>query len=210
MGNNVLRDLVLVLNKNWLAVRIETAMMSIKRCFRGQSVLVDENTAEVFFWDEWLKYFSVSREKDWPFDTPYVNAVRINIRIPRVCVLHQYNKIPKMNIRLSKKNLLIRDGFRCQYSNKRIKAHEATIDHVIPKSQGGKHEWSNVVISCEDINIMKGNKTPEQAGIKLMKQPKTPTWDPIYSTVITNKIHSCWKKFLKQDYNELINQDIEP
>lgn len=203
MGN-VLRDLVLVLNKNWLAVRIETAMMSLKRSFREQCMLVDENTSEVFTWDDWLKHFSASREKEWPFDTPYVNAVRINIRIPRVCVLHKYNKIPKMSIRLSKKNLLIRDKGCCQYSGKRIKEYEATIDHVIPKSQGGKHEWSNVVISCQDINIKKGDRTPEQAGLKLLKEPKAPSWDPIYSSVITNKIHECWKKFLRHDYSHLL------
>ena len=171
---NVLHNLVLVLNKSWMPVRIETAMMSIKRAFSDQARFVDEKTLRVYSWDEWIESFSYPRDEEWPLEALYIAATHINIRVPSVILLKRYNKVPRMNIRLTRKNLLIRDRFYCQYTGKRVRADEATIDHIIPRAQGGRHEWENVVISCKDANTRKANRTPEEAGMKLLTEPKKP------------------------------------
>lgn len=77
-------------------------------------------------------------------------------------------KVPPVN----RREVLRRDHYSCQYcgSSKRL-----TLDHVIPRSKGGKHTWDNVVIACESCNSRKGDRTPTQAGISLRTQPKAPT-----------------------------------
>lgn len=200
-----LNNLVLVLNKSWLSVRIETVMLSIKRIFCGNASIVDEDTFEVFDWDKWLEKFSRRRDEEWPFKYGYISSARLNIRLPSVIVLSHYNKVPRVTLRLTKRNLLIRDRFRCQYTGRKIRATDATVDHIVPKSQGGKHIWENVVISSREANIKKGNRTPEQAGMLLLKQPAKPSWDPFYTIIAHYKIPASWSKFLNQDISDMVD-----
>jgi 5-methylcytosine-specific restriction endonuclease McrA len=198
-----LRELVMVLNRSWIPVRVETVKMSLSRIFAGAAYFIDEDDYRVYDWEKWLASFSVSRYEEWPFSYGYVSAARINIRSPSVILLRDYNKIPRREIQLTKKNVLIRDRYRCQYTGKRISSKDATVDHIIPKSKGGKNSWTNVVACTKDVNVMKGDRTPEQAGIKLLQVPRKPVWDPVYSVVSTQRVRPGWKKFLPY-YNDKI------
>ena len=86
-------------------------------------------------------------------------------------------RVKELNTRaaLSKKNLCIRDRGMCQYCSVNISLQHGTVDHVIPKSKGGSHNWENVVWSCARCNQMKGNKLPREFHLKLSKPPKIPT-----------------------------------
>ena len=95
-----------------------------------------------------------------------------NFHIPAVIRLRQYIKIPYKEIPLTRKNLMYRDHYSCQYC--RIKSHSLTIDHVIPRSKGGTDAWDNVVACCQQCNVKKGNRTPKEADIELVKHPRTP------------------------------------
>lgn len=93
------------------------------------------------------------------------------INLPLVVRLLYYVKIPYKEISFTRKNVLHRDGYRCQYCG--IKP-ALTIDHVLPRSRGGKDEWLNVVAACQKCNIKKGNKTPEEAHMPLARIPTKP------------------------------------
>lgn len=97
----------------------------------------------------------------------------------------------------------------CQYTGQRLTSRNATMDHIVPRSRGGKTEWSNVVICSFEANIKKGNKTLAEAGLKLLKKPTAPKWHPLYSYVIQNR-PACWDKFIDTDkWNEIGYWDVE-
>ena len=82
--------------------------------------------------------------------------------------------IPPMGMRLTKRNLWKRDDGRCQYCNVGLSMENATLDHVFPKSRGGKHDWENLVLACGPCNLKKGSKTPGEAKMPLSKNPTKP------------------------------------
>jgi 5-methylcytosine-specific restriction endonuclease McrA len=126
-------------------------------------------------------------------DGRVIRSVRSQMPFPSVIRLSHYRRIPYRNIILSRKNILRRDGFRCQYCG----AHSAqlTVDHVIPKSRGGSDSWENLVTACVRCNNSKDDRTPEAAGMNLHARPRRPSH-------VTFIIHSAgtveenWKPFL--------------
>ena len=86
--------------------------------------------------------------------------------------LRQYVRVPYVEIALTRKNLLNRDDHTCQYCNK--SGENMTLDHVIPRSRGGKDTWENIVVACVRCNVRKGNRTPKEADMVLLKQPSRP------------------------------------
>jgi len=101
-----------------------------------------------------------------------IHSTRLAMRIPSVIRLLEYRRIPHQARALSRKNILLRDRNTCQYCGQALAAAELTLDHVVPRSQGGKSAWENLVACCHPCNNRKGDQTPEQAGIKLQRPPK--------------------------------------
>jgi 5-methylcytosine-specific restriction endonuclease McrA len=94
------------------------------------------------------------------------------VHAPSVIRLLEYHRIPYQSRVLSRKNILIRDRHTCQYCGTTLTTSELTLDHVIPRSQGGKSTWENLVACCYPCNNSKGDRTPEQAQLKLLRQPR--------------------------------------
>ena len=92
--------------------------------------------------------------------------------LPSVIRLRYYVKVPYKDIPLTRRNILDRDRCTCQYCGH--KGDSLTLDHVIPRSRGGKDSWDNLVAACVSCNISKGNKTPKEASMPLKKQPRKP------------------------------------
>ncbi|MBI4460090.1 MAG: HNH endonuclease [Acidobacteria bacterium] len=101
-----------------------------------------------------------------------VRSTSLVMRIPSVIRLLEYRRIPHQARALSRKNILIRDHHTCQFCGSVVVASELTLDHVIPRSQGGKSSWENLVACCYACNNRKGDRTPEQAGMKLLRHPR--------------------------------------
>lgn len=95
-----------------------------------------------------------------------------NFKIPTVIRLRKYIKVPYKQIPLTRKNLMHRDHFTCQYCS--TKTSSLTIDHILPTSRGGTDSWDNVVACCQDCNVRKGNKTPKEANMPLSRPPRIP------------------------------------
>ena len=192
----------LVLNKSWVPFTIETAKEAIIKLMSREAHVIDTNYIK-YGWEEWV-------EKSMNEDTgPFIRSPRIRVKVPDVILLATYNKIPRINVKLTRRNLFIRDKCHCQYSGERLSLSEATIDHVIPRSKGGKNTWENLVICSLDVNVKKGNRTPQEAGLRLIKVPKKPVWNLMFAKYV-KKIPRSWEKFIHTDqWNEIGYWDVE-
>ena len=103
-----------------------------------------------------------------------VRSPRVSLPLPSIVRLVRYIHIPRKRVELTRKNILKRDKFRCQYCGRTQNA--LTIDHIIPKTKGGADSWGNLVCACVKCNNKKGNRTPEQANMRLLHQPKKPSY----------------------------------
>jgi 5-methylcytosine-specific restriction endonuclease McrA len=97
---------------------------------------------------------------------------RLRVPLPSVIRLLEYRRIPHQSRALTRKNILLRDRYTCQYCLQTLPAGELTLDHVIPRSRGGASTWENLVACCIPCNNRKGNRTPEEAGMKLHRTPR--------------------------------------
>ncbi|GJQ64121.1 MAG: HNH endonuclease [Melioribacteraceae bacterium] len=116
-----------------------------------------------------------------------------NYPYPSIIRLKNYVRIPYKNIILSRKNVIKRDGYRCGYCGKRNA--ELTIDHILPKSRGGKDTWDNLVTCCIKCNNKKGNQTPNEAEMPLLVKPYTPDHIMLIKTEL-GKLDEQWRPFL--------------
>jgi len=102
----------------------------------------------------------------------FLHSARLALRIPSVIRLTEFRRIPYQTRAHSRKNILLRDRYTCQFCSRILPAHELTIDHVIPRSRGGHADWDNVVASCQSCNTTKGDRLPEEAGLRLLRPPR--------------------------------------
>ncbi len=105
-----------------------------------------------------------------------VRGVRLEMPLPSVVRLHRFIKKRTAFVKFSRQNLYLRDGGTCQYCGRSLDPKWLTYDHVVPRSRGGRTEWTNVVTCCAACNLKKGGKTPEEAGMSLIRRPKAPIW----------------------------------
>jgi 5-methylcytosine-specific restriction endonuclease McrA len=101
-----------------------------------------------------------------------IHSARNTVRLPSVIRLLEYRRIPRQTRALSRKNILMRDRYTCQYCHRTMPSGELTLDHVIPRSRAGESAWENLVACCHFCNNHKGSRTPEEAGMKLLRQPR--------------------------------------
>jgi 5-methylcytosine-specific restriction endonuclease McrA len=128
----------------------------------------------------------------------YIPIVGGRIRVPRVLHLQRYDRAPRFTVRLTRKNLMIRDGFQCQYCGHRPSQRDLNLDHVIPRSRGGADSWENLVVSCRSCNLKKGRRTPVEAGMALLRQPHVPRWSTATQILlVARQPYEAWEPFLK-------------
>lgn len=189
------KDIVLVLNKNWQAINITTPSeaLSMMYCDSATGLNIKGKDDMVpLKWKEWLTL--ICDEND-----TFVKTIQGNIKIPKIIILCKYDKVPKKRPKLTRKGIWLRDEGVCQYTGKKINPNDGNIDHVIPKSRGGKTDWTNCVLAHKKVNAKKADKTPEEAGLKLIRQPYIPKELPV-SFYITNKYDiQEWRIFLNSN-----------
>ncbi|MFQ5570609.1 MAG: HNH endonuclease [Rhodothermales bacterium] len=122
----------------------------------------------------------------------FLRSPSVRFPWPSIVRLKMYVRVPYRRIMLSRKNVLRRDRFRCQYCG----AHEdLTVDHVIPKSRGGQDTWINLVAACTKCNNKKGNRTPDEAGMKLRRKPFRPS-HIMFIRDYVGAVDDTWKPYL--------------
>lgn len=101
-----------------------------------------------------------------------IHSTTWTMRLPSVIRLTEYRRIPIQTRSLSRKNILMRDRYTCQYCLRVLPSAELTLDHVVPRSRAGASNWENLVTCCNPCNNRKGNRTPDEAGMKLVRPPR--------------------------------------
>lgn len=139
---------------------------------------------EVLTWLDWINL--PVRDCDFSIRTP-----NLEIRVPTILIASRYKEVPLKTFKLNSNSIFLRDGGVCQYSGKKIDRKDGSIDHVMPKSRGGKDTWDNMVWCDKKINSKKGQNTPEEAGLTLQKKPEK--MDPVpFSSYINFNGHVDW------------------
>jgi len=118
------------------------------------------------------------------------------VRVPTVISRIGYDKMPMKPPRLDKKNLVDRDKNACQYCGQVHRIDHLNMDHVLPRSRGGNKTWKNIVSSCVPCNSKKADKTPGEAGMRLIKIPKEPARKPVVASIRKRPDRPEWDSFL--------------
>ncbi len=126
-----------------------------------------------------------------------INSVSVRMQMPAVVRLTRAPKRYRRDVRFSRTHVLMRDGYRCQYCGAQKRGDELTYDHVLPRSRGGATCWENIVAACQPCNLTKANRTPAEAGMRLLKRPTKPTWLPLRSVAMSSTVPDAWRMFLE-------------
>ena len=181
----------LVLNRNWQPVNVATVARALVLLWNESARVVDPDDYQLYTWADWSRL----RPRE---DEAFIRAVRQRRRVPEVIALTDYDRLPNAAVTFSRRNVFKRDHWTCQYCGVQPGGEELTIDHVMPRSQGGVSAWDNCVLACIDCNKRKADRTPEQARMRLRKAPVRPAWKPMYARDCV-RIES-WSKFVSETY----------
>jgi len=184
----MLNTSVLVLNRSYLPIHVTSVRRAFALIYQGIARAVDEQY-QTFDFEGWSQ-LAVAR------DAEAIGTSSGPIRVPRVIVLIAFDRVPKRHVRFSRINIYARDNFTCQYCGLRYPRSELNLDHVIPRSFGGRSTWSNVVCSCLECNRRKGGRTPAQAGLALRRPPARPRWTPLMNLMLSSVRYNEWRPFL--------------
>ena len=156
---------VLTINKSYIPIRLTSKFSAIGKFYSGlvEGMYIRGETWEPKSWEEWEQ---MSIQDIWPEDQEFVNSTRQRYAVPKVIRTLYYDKIPKHSIRLTRKALYDRDGYRCYICGKEFSERKLSIDHIIPLSRGGGNSWENMITCCTACNFKKGDKLLSELGLK--------------------------------------------
>ena len=182
---------VLVLNRHWQAINVRTPADAFCQLATGAATALDVegDHLQPVTWEEWVRLPVRAQDQS-------VQTVRGAVRIPTIIVAVNYTRVPKRRPRLNARNIRARDANRCQYTGRELGPGEGNIDHIVPRSRGGRDSWENCVWACKEINSRKGNRLPDEAGLTLLRSPSAPRELP--ATAFIRNAHGIpeWDLFL--------------
>src|SRR6184192_3715954 len=195
--HTVLNSQVLVLNRLWQAVNICSARRAFALVYAGHAQIVSSDEANNFMTHDFESWRDLSANAP---DHEVVTTISFKIRVPRVILLLVFDRLPKKEVKFTRHNIFERDKNTCQYCGQAFERKDLNLDHVIPRDRGGPTTWENIVCSCIPCNTTKANRTPQQAGLRLIRKPKRPKWRPFVQINLGLHYHDSWKHFLDLAY----------
>ena len=199
-----LESSVLVLNKFYAAVHIVNVKRAFALLFKesAEVVSIDNGQYNSYDFSSWVDVSAFKAEYELPDEDAYesIRTFSIEIRVPKIIRLVVYDKLPKTKVKFNRKNIFARDKNVCQYCGKRFPTSELSLDHVVPRTQGGISTWKNIVCACTDCNKHKGGRRPVEAGMKLIRKPVQPKHCPIIQLKLGSNKYQSWKQFLDNAY----------
>jgi 5-methylcytosine-specific restriction endonuclease McrA len=197
---------VLVLNKFYQAIRV----INVKRAFSmlckemAEVIHIETDAAGHSRWlnlnfESWQELSQLKKEFE-PDEYDWIHTVRFQVAVPRIIRLLGYDKLPRQDVKFNRRNIYARDSNRCQYCGKKFSTTDLSLDHVVPRSQGGKTTWENIVCCCVKCNVKKGGRTPEQAHLHLITKPVKPKRSPVINIRLADERYWSWKQFLDNAY----------
>ena len=192
---------VLVLNKLWMAIRVIDARRAFSLVFRNlaEAIHVEDGSYSGHDFEDWTA-LSTAREAFEAGSYDWVRTVRLSLAVPKVIRLLGYDRLPKQQVKLNRRNIFARDHNECQYCGRSFATSDLSLDHIIPRSRGGHSTWENLVCCCLKCNTHKGGRTPKQAHMKLVRLPIQPRRNPVVSLRVGLDKYACWQAFLDHAY----------
>ena len=193
---SLLQERVLVLNKSWQPINTTTVRNAIALLYQDCAQVVEPNSYATFDFESWKDAAEFARAttakrvlqgNDW------------SMPLPEVIVLRRYNGFHRQRVKFSRRNIFVRDRNTCQYCANKFRTQELTLDHVLPRSRGGLATWENIVLACQRCNRRKANRTPEEAGLALLRAPFRPRWTPILAIPVGRQ-RQAWSRFVSERY----------
>jgi len=195
--SSFLSQQVLVLNRLWQAVNVCSVRRAITLLFQGhaQAVLdTGDGSFNTYSFREW---------RDLSDNAPHaesVHTISFRIRVPRVILLLVFDELPAKEVKFTRHNIFERDKNTCQYCGKTLDRKDLNLDHVVPRDRGGPTTWENIVCSCIPCNTRKGNRTPQEAHLRLIRKPRRPKWRPFLHVQVGLPAHDQWRHFIDLAY----------
>lgn len=201
-SSSALESSVLVLNRMFMAVHV----ISVKRAFcmlckeLAEVVHLEDGTFATYDFETWRELSEYRAANFRQDDDDWVRTSSAEIQVPRVIRLLGYDKLPRQSVKFNRRNIFARDGNQCQYCGKKFPTSELSLDHIVPRSQGGGATWENIVCACVACNVRKGGRTPKQAHMSLIRRPEKPKRSPLLNLKLTQKKYRSWQAFLDAAY----------
>ena len=204
MSFDLLNYRCLVLDSQWQVMSTVSVKEAIGKVYTGLASVLGRNYA-LYDFESWV-YDWQDLRKVADMEAGFLLADHFKVYVPEVIVLHKKGDRRSASVKFSRRNVFLRDKNTCQYCYKSFSNKELNLDHVLPKSRGGKSSWTNIVLSCIRCNQKKADRTPKEAKMKLLTEPVKPHW-----TVLSARhkaMPSFWKNFVDAAYwNTEIDED---
>jgi 5-methylcytosine-specific restriction endonuclease McrA len=192
---------VLVLNRHFSAIRVVDARRAFILLAKeiAEVVAVEDGSYVSYPFTTWTELSEFRREFE-ATDHDWVRTARIAIAVPKIVRVLGYDRLPREQVKLNRRNIYARDSSRCQYCGRSFPTKELTLDHIKPRVQGGGNSWTNLVCACVKCNARKGGRTPDQAGMRLIRPAVKPKRNPAISLRLGSPKYESWKAFLDEAY----------
>jgi len=201
-----LTNKVLVLNSAWTLIDVTTVWHALVKVCGERAKIVDRDYS-LYGIDEWIVTWDDAarcvREAE---SRNFVGIVGGKIATPEVIKQDHYRGYHQCRLKLSRRAIFERDEYTCQYCGRRYRTSELSLDHIVPRSRGGRDSWTNLVLACTGCNARKHAHTPREAGMKLIRQPREPrSAKPSWYSRLRSCTHrpQFWRKFLDNMYWEI-------
>ena len=200
-AGSALQAQVLVLNRIYTAIRIVDARRAFTLLAKqiAEVVALEDGTYRNYDFRSWADIAELQRELEAE-SHEWVQTARLTIAVPKIIRLLDYDRRPRQEIKLNRRNIYARDENRCQYCGKKFSTRELSLDHVLPRVQGGEESWTNLVCACVKCNARKGGRTPSQAHMQLVRRPRKPRRNPAITVRVGSPRYQSWKAFLDEAY----------
>jgi 5-methylcytosine-specific restriction endonuclease McrA len=189
---------VLVLNKIWQPIEVISAFKAISKLYSGKADAVSKDYGIYDFYS-WVENWEDLRDID---EEDVLATCRYTFPIPEIIRVKEYKGYnTDCIVKFNRRNIRLRDKDCCQYCGKHC-TDDLTLDHIIPKSRGGENSWTNLVVACMKCNNKKADKTPKEAGMRLISQPVKPNRKQISKKFGGRKMPKSWADFVGELYWE--------
>ena len=191
-----------MLNRHFAPVHVISAQRAFCLLWKELAEIIhaEDGAFQTFRFEDWCEESRVKRQLfqeageavvgDW------VTTVHSQIEVPRIVRLLRYDRIPRNSVKFNRRNVFLRDEFRCQYCGQRFATAQLSLDHVVPRSRGGVESWENIVCACLRCNVRKGGRTPVEANMKLLREPAKPARSPLLVRQLRDPRYASWRLFL--------------
>ena len=181
-------------------------VISVRRAFcllakqQAEVVSVEEGQYLSYDFESWAELSAFRAQFFRDENDDWVRTPTVEIQAPRVVRLLEYDKVPRQAVKFNRRNIFARDNNQCQYCGRKFIMSELSLDHVVPRSQGGGTTWENIVCACVECNVRKGGRTPRQANLTLIRKPEKPKRSPMLNMKLSQKKYHTWQSFLDSAY----------